>query len=69
MPNCTCEAKVTNDAVLMSDELLKALKLIKATCIEQQDCGTCPMHTHDEGCGMRSDEPAAWPLEPRITYF
>ena len=55
---------------MMTEELLNALKLIKAECKKYKNCDDCPMYTHNElGCGVIDDEPKNWLLEKREVYF
>lgn len=55
----------------MTEELLNALKLIKAECEKQgSTCYDCPMYAHNElECGVISENPCRWRLEKREVYF
>ena len=65
----------------MTDELLKALQLIKAECEKQSKlmsltkqrnyckCNNCPLSTGDGDCGVTQLEPGSWSLEKREVYF
>ena len=55
----------------MTEELLKALQLIKDECKKQgSKCYDCPMYSHNElECGVMSDNPCNWRLEKREVYF
>ena len=54
----------------MTDELLKALQLIKEECKKHTDtCKECPMRVEHRGCGVTHDSPENWKLEKREVYF
>lgn len=65
----------------MTDELLNALKLIKAECEKHNpknsvnrlaggsNCKKCPMSNSYEDCGVITDHPYTWELEKREVYF
>ena len=56
----------------MTEELLKALQLIKAECEKHSDsdsCCECPMHTTYGDCGVTEKCPSDWRLEKREVYF
>ena len=66
---------------MMTDELLNALKLIKAEC-EKHDksltvgnskrfnkCDNCPLSTSEGECGVTLLEPSVWSLQKREVYF
>ncbi len=58
----------------MTDELLHALKLIKAECEKHNSgfyskCEDCPMYNANSDCGVQDDQPRHWRLEKREVYF
>jgi ATP-dependent helicase YprA (DUF1998 family) len=53
----------------MTEELLKALQLIKDECEKHPNCYGCPMLTGEEKCGINNDIPAHWKLKKREVYF
>jgi hypothetical protein len=53
----------------MTDELLNALKVIKAECEKHDKCKTCPLFDSHKECGVTQDIPEAWALEKREVYF
>ena len=59
----------------MNEELLNALKLIKAECekwhkkIGLDCCVYCPLSTNCGYCGVIATEPNLWSLEKREVYF
>lgn len=60
----------------MTDELLNALKLIKAECESQtktkgrlSKCDECPLSTVGGDCGLIQFEPSEWSLQKREVYF
>lgn len=57
----------------MTDELLSALKLVKAECEKHYNvmftkCEECPMYNANGKCGLE-DTPKYWRLEKREVYF
>lgn len=42
------------------EELIKALKLIKVTCEEQEDCRDCPLGCQDDDCLINGCLPGEW---------
>jgi hypothetical protein len=53
----------------MTEELLNALKVIKAECEKYKHCDGCPMTTKYGDCGVQEDAPKNWRLEKREVYF
>ena len=54
----------------MTDELLKALQLIKEECSKHEDtCKDCPLHVPNRGCGVETDTPSMWSLVKKEVYF
>ena len=58
----------------MTEELLNALKLIKAECEKHllsfsHKCDECPLQTAEADCGVMQLEPSSWKLEKREVYF
>lgn len=64
----------------MTDELLNALKLIKAECEKHSKavtvgkgvyckCKNCPLSTSEGDCGITQLEPIEWGLQKREVYF
>lgn len=53
----------------MSEELLKALELIKKECAKHTQCEDCPLADADGICGLKSDQPYDWKLKKREVYF
>lgn len=65
----------------MTDELLKALQLIKEECEKHTmtvslmnqrgycKCKSCPLSTADGDCGITQLEPSEWELKKREVYF
>ena len=60
----------------MTEELLNALKLIKAECEKRHKtkgnascCDDCPLSTTCGDCGVIENEPNLWSLEKREVYF
>ena len=53
----------------MTDELLKALQLIKEECAKHDRCIKCPMGNVHGDCGLDSTSPSGWTLEKREVYF
>lgn len=65
----------------MTDELLNALRLIKAECEKHSKlvsvskmrscckCNNCPLSASDGDCGVTQIEPSEWSLEKREVYF
>lgn len=53
----------------MTEELLKALQLIKSVCENNNDCDGCPMLNEYEECGVTKDLPSTWALKKREVWF
>ena len=55
----------------MTDELLKALQLIKEECNKHcPNCDKCPMCDASNNCGVSdSGSPKFWSLEKKEVYF
>lgn len=60
----------------MTDELLKALQLIKEECENRTKikgrlsrCDECSLRTADGDCGLVQFEPSEWSLKKREVYF
>ena len=56
----------------MTEELLNALKLIKAECEKHPNidsCCECPMRTLRDDCGVTECAPIDWILEKKEVYF
>lgn len=54
----------------MTDELLKALQLIKEECSKHGNtCHDCPLYAPEKGCGVKSSTPEEWLLEKREVWF
>lgn len=53
----------------MTEELLKALQLIKEECSKHKYCDGCPMVTRSDDCAIQEDAPRLWRLEKREVYF
>ena len=53
----------------MTEELLKALQLIKEECKKYHHCDNCPILTIGGDCGVTEYAPKYWKLEKREVYF
>ena len=53
----------------MTEELLKALQLIKEECEKYHHCDNCPILTVRGDCGVNADFPRDWNLKKREVYF
>lgn len=54
----------------MTDELLKALKLIKKECEKHpEDCIECPLSDKYGSCGLDGTPPDEWKLKKREVWF
>ncbi len=54
----------------MTDELLKALQLIKEECAKHESgCDGCPMATFVGTCGITNEAPTDWSLNKKEVYF
>mgnify|MGYP003301268743 CR=1 FL=1 len=65
----------------MTDELLKALQVIKEECVKRDDsirfgrgknedkCKGCPLSDCYDDCGIMETKPSEWKLEKREVYF
>ncbi len=56
----------------MTEELLNALKVIKAECSKHTGvCGDCPLLKYYGGCAITdyNSQPSDWRLEKREVYF
>jgi len=53
----------------MTEELLNALKVIKAECEKHESCKTCPLQNSNDECGVYDQRPCDWKLKKREVYF
>ncbi len=53
----------------MTDELLKALQLIKEECCKYPQCSECPLENADCTCGVYANRPCDWKLKKKEVYF
>ena len=45
------------------EELTKALELIRKTCIDNSNCGRCPLGNSFEECLIAKESPDEWNIE------
>jgi hypothetical protein len=53
----------------MTEELLKALELIKETCKKCDECEDCPLANSAGNCGVKQEVPEEWKLKKKEVYF
>ena len=48
------------------EELLKALRLIRDTCGQRVNCGSCPLCDVNEECVLEKEAPVHWELVDKV---
>ena len=50
------------------EEILKALRVIKETCEEYEDCEVCPLFTNDT-CNVTRRRPEKWEINDNVEVW